>query len=74
MPAEEPFGYGRHWWLHDRAGFPGTFGAHGYEGQYVVVAPDRDLVVVRLGKTTAEQAPALSLLLRAVVAACPPQR
>jgi hypothetical protein len=28
--------------------------AAGYEGQYIMVIPDRDLVVVRLGKTIAE--------------------
>ena len=67
VPADEDFGYGRHWWLWDRMGMPGAFGAHGYEGQYTVVAPDRDLVVVRLGKTTAEQRPALLPLLTAVV-------
>ena len=72
VPADEEFGYGRHWWLHDRVGVPGGYGAHGYEGQYVVVAPDRDLVVVRLGKSSAEQRGALLPLLTAVVDACPP--
>lgn len=51
VPADETFGYGRHWWLWERQGFPGAFGAHGYENQYVVVDPSRDLVLVRLGKT-----------------------
>jgi CubicO group peptidase (beta-lactamase class C family) len=55
--------------LHDRVGLPGTFGAHGYEGQYLLVSPAQDLVVVRLGKTTADQRPDLSALLRAVVVA-----
>ncbi len=41
--------YGAHWWL-DLAG-PGSFSANGYQGQYVVVAPERDLVLVRLGVT-----------------------
>ena len=45
------FGYGRHWWTWRR--YPGSMAAHGYEGQYVVVVPDRDLVVVHLGKTPA---------------------
>jgi CubicO group peptidase (beta-lactamase class C family) len=57
VPPEEDFGYGAHWWLWDRQGFPETFAAHGYEGQYIVVAPDRDLVVVRLGKTPVELRP-----------------
>ena len=57
VPVEEEFGYGAHWWLWDGHGFPGTFAAHGYEGQYIIVRPDRDLVVVRLGKTPVEVRP-----------------
>jgi CubicO group peptidase (beta-lactamase class C family) len=57
VPVEEEFGYGAHWWLWDGHGFPGTFAAHGYEGQYIIVRPDRDLVVVRLGKTPIEVRP-----------------
>ncbi len=41
-------GYGAHWWLWED---PAGFGAHGYEGQYTVVFPKQDLVVVRLGKS-----------------------
>jgi CubicO group peptidase (beta-lactamase class C family) len=43
------FDYGRHWWMWPE--FPGSIAAHGYEGQYIVVVPDRDLTVVHLGKT-----------------------
>jgi len=57
VPPDEEFGYGAHWWLWDSHGFPGTFAAHGYEGQYIIVCPDRDLVVVRLGKTPVEVRP-----------------
>ena len=57
VSPEEEFGYGAHWWLWDGHGFPGTFAAHGYEGQYIVVCPERELVVVRLGKTPAELRP-----------------
>ena len=32
---------------------PGSLAAHGYEGQYVVVLPEHDAVVVHLGKTDA---------------------
>ena len=46
---DEPFDYGRHWWLW--RDHPGTFGCHGYEGQYTVVVPDRELVLVHLGKS-----------------------
>ncbi len=41
--------YGRHFWLWPA--FPGSFACHGYEGQFIVVFPDRDLVLVHLGKT-----------------------
>lgn len=45
--------YGAHWWLaHDDSG---RFNASGYRGQYIVVDPARDLVVVRLGESTPEQ-------------------
>jgi CubicO group peptidase (beta-lactamase class C family) len=68
VPADEGE-YGRHWWLHTAAGVPGGFGAHGFEGQYTIVAPDRDLVVVRLGKTPADRRTALLPLLTQVLAA-----
>lgn len=47
------FDYGAHWrsWPE----FPGSLGCHGYEGQYTVVLPDRELVVVHLGKSPIEQ-------------------
>ncbi|HWY14090.1 MAG TPA: serine hydrolase [Rhizomicrobium sp.] len=44
--------YGAHWWL-DIAG-PGSFSANGYEGQFIIIVPQRDLVLVRLGKSPAE--------------------
>ena len=71
VPADEPAGYGAHWWLWRE--FPGTFAAHGYEGQYIVVAPDRDLVFVRLGKTPAELRPNLVPVLREIVAGYAPR-
>jgi CubicO group peptidase (beta-lactamase class C family) len=46
------FDYGRHWWMWPE--FPGSIAAHGYEGQFVVVVPDRQLTVVHLGKTVRE--------------------
>jgi CubicO group peptidase (beta-lactamase class C family) len=42
-------GYGRHFWLWPA--FPGCFACHGYEGQFIAIFPDRDLVLVHLGKT-----------------------
>ena len=47
--------YGASWWL-DLAG-PGTFSANGYDGQFIVLCPDRDLIIVRHGVTPAEHMP-----------------
>ncbi|MDE1173818.1 MAG: serine hydrolase [Parvibaculaceae bacterium] len=41
--------YGAHWWL-GIAG-KGSFSANGFEGQYTALVPDKDLVIVRHGKT-----------------------
>jgi CubicO group peptidase (beta-lactamase class C family) len=46
---ETGFGYGRHWWTWPDQ--PGSLAAHGYEGQYVIVLPRHDAVIVHLGKT-----------------------
>ena len=68
-PIDEGHWYGAHWWLWDdryqphadgstlELGDINGFGAHGYEGQYTLVVPDRDLVIVRLGKTPVERQP-----------------
>jgi len=49
--------YSWQWWvIGDRYG---TYGAHGYEGQLISVAPALDAVIVRLGRTPEENAPAL---------------
>ncbi len=44
--------YGAHWWL--GIGGPGSFSANGYAGQFIIVCPDRDLIVVRNGDTPLE--------------------
>jgi CubicO group peptidase (beta-lactamase class C family) len=49
--------YGAHWWL-DLAG-PGSFSANGYQGQYLILCPDRDLIIARNGVTREENQPAL---------------
>ena len=59
------FQYGAHWWLWPD--LPGAFAAHGYEGQYTLVVPDRELVVVHLGKCPAEVRPLVAAQLRAIV-------
>ena len=60
--------YGRQWWMWPE--IPGSLACHGHEGQYIVVAPDRDLVVVHLGKTDASAAPTLRARLRAMIDVC----
>jgi len=50
QPGGEADGrYGAHWWL-DLAG-PGSFSANGYDGQYIALVPEKDLIVVRHGAT-----------------------
>lgn len=49
MPDDGP--YGAHWWL-GIAG-EGSFSANGYDGQYIAVVPDLDMVIVRHGATPA---------------------
>jgi CubicO group peptidase (beta-lactamase class C family) len=64
------FDYGRHWWLWPD--LPGAIAAHGYEGQYTLVVPDRELVVVHLGKSPVDARPPLLEQLRAIVHAFDP--
>jgi len=58
-------GYGAHWWT--LPGERNSLVAAGYEGQYIMVIPDRDLVVVRLGKTVAELRNTVVAELRGVI-------
>ncbi len=57
--------YGRHWWMWPQ--IPGSLACHGHEGQYIVIVPDRELVVVHLGKTPSEASAALRALLREMI-------
>jgi CubicO group peptidase (beta-lactamase class C family) len=57
VPETETYGYGAHWWLAPEFN---AFACHGHEGQRIVVVPDHNAVVVRLGKTTAEHGDALN--------------
>ena len=65
QPAAPEGKYGAHWWL-DFFG-SGVFSANGYDGQYVIVRPDRDLVVVRSGLCPLDRTPWLQGRLKALV-------
>lgn len=67
---EEELLHGAQWWTWDLPEMP--FGAHGFEGQRVVVFPRRDVVVARFGKMGADDGPALNTHL-AKIAACFPE-
>lgn len=58
---ESGFDYGRHWWLWPA--FPGSMACHGYEGQFIAVFPDRDLVIAHFGKTPVAHNPGLAMRL-----------
>lgn len=62
---DETFDYGRHWWVWRE--YPGVFAAHGYEGQFTIVVPDAEAVVVHLGKCPIDHRPILLDKLRAVI-------
>ncbi|MFN8946850.1 MAG: serine hydrolase domain-containing protein [Alphaproteobacteria bacterium] len=49
QPGVDANRYGAHWWLD--FGGPGSFSANGYDGQFTVILPDRDTIVVRHGAT-----------------------
>jgi CubicO group peptidase (beta-lactamase class C family) len=50
QPPNDQEPYGAHWWL-DTLGGPGSFAASGFEGQFIIVVPAADLVVIRNGRT-----------------------
>ncbi|MGI9030776.1 MAG: serine hydrolase domain-containing protein [Ilumatobacteraceae bacterium] len=62
---ESGFGYGRHWWTWPDQ--PGSVAAHGYEGQYIIVLPQHDAVLVHLGKTDAAVRDRLVTRLRRII-------
>jgi CubicO group peptidase (beta-lactamase class C family) len=57
VDPETSMGYGRHWWTWPW--FPGSVACHGYQGQFTLVVPARELVMVHLGLTPADVAPLL---------------
>lgn len=66
---DDPVWHGAHWWAWPLPEAP--FGAHGFEGQRVICFPERDVVVVRLGKMGADDGPALNAHLAAIAACFP---
>lgn len=60
--------HGAHWWA-DLVG-PGSFSANGFEGQFIVCCPVRDLVIVRNGVTPGPKT-ALKAWLRDIADAFP---
>lgn len=64
QPGEEAR-YGAHWWI-DGAG-PGTFSANGYDGQYTMLVPELDLIVVRHGATPLDRKDVLKAWIGEVV-------
>ena len=69
---ENNLDYGAHVWMFPND--PGSIAALGYEGQFTWASPQRNLVVVRLGKTNAEYGPRLRTELSKIVHAFPTQR
>jgi len=64
--------YGAHFWLAQDG--TGTFSANGFLSQYIVMVPSRDLVLVRLGNTSAEKKGALLLSLADLIRSFPELR
>jgi len=61
--------YGAHFWTAQDGS--GIFSANGFRGQYTLVVPRRDLVVVRLGNSAPEQKREVYLWLRDLVESFP---
>lgn len=76
QPDDYPFGYGAGFWLmHDSEGVPpDTFAAMGNRGQYVVIVPSRDVVLVRRGEDPAGNRFDIAAFTRDVLAQLPQGR
>lgn len=63
---DEDIVHGAHWWSRPER-TDGTFMAHGFEGQRLMMVPDRDLIVFRQGKTPAADKDLLNAHLLALI-------
>ena len=71
---DRPFGYGAGFWLmNDSAGVPpDTFAGFGNRGQYLVIVPSRDLVIVRRGEDPVGSRFDIAAFTREMIAALQP--
>jgi CubicO group peptidase (beta-lactamase class C family) len=71
QPEDRDFGYGATFWLINKSqGIPGdTFAGFGNRGQYLVIIPSLDLVIVRRGYDSADNRFDIEAFTREVVAA-----
>jgi CubicO group peptidase (beta-lactamase class C family) len=53
---DEEQAYGAHWWLKPDRNW---FYASGYDGQRILLVPDKDVIIVRCGRTPAEEVDAV---------------
>ncbi len=67
-PVERHRHYGMHWWVNDG---DASFYAGGYAGQRIIVAPEQDAVIVRLGRSTELQGPGMHDALMTLLADLP---
>lgn len=72
VDPENGHGYGEHWWTWNAD--ERTFAALGYEGQRTVVVPDRDVVLVHLGKWETPTQPFLDRMLTRIIESVPLRR
>lgn len=64
-PDNYNMGYGAQWWLgEDRHG---TFYAQGYAGQYLLLVPALDLIILRLGNTPVERRGHVVSIMRQII-------
>ena len=55
---DEEYSYGAHWW--QRPDKPEWFYCGGYDGQRILCVPEKDVVIVRCGRTVVDEMPAIS--------------